>query len=749
MSITQIPGNQVLDGGITEADVNDSTVPAKIHAASAKGSFSDNDEIGIIDSDASNVLKKNLWSVVKSALKIYFDGIYDVLRSIVTGAEIDTGTDNTKIVTAKSIADAKIVKAPASSTDGHVAFFDGVSGKLLKDNGITLSGSNTGDQALPTDATITTTDVITNDVSTSKHGFAPKAVAPASGNLNIYGIANAETAITNKLLLDATSPSTQAFSDSAAAGTSLKAARVDHKHAMPASPTISDATISITDIATNNASTTAHGFAPKATAPAAGNLNVEGIANAETVRTDKLLLDATSPSTQAFGDSAAAGTSLKAARIDHKHAMPASPTLPTDATLSFTDVTTNNANTTNHGFAPKPVAPVANALNVPAITNGETVLTNKTILDQSTTPSTQAYGDAAAIGTSLIAAHADHQHAMPAAITDATISSTDVATNDASTTKHGWLIKLTAPATGLINFIGIAYGETLATCKALFDVTAPSTQAFGDSAAVGSATTAARRDHKHAMPANPVDAATVKGPSSATDGHVAMFDGTTGKLLKDGGAAGSGDMVLASTQTISGEKDFNDSTLCLNGSSSGKLTLKAPAAASTYVATLPAATDTLVCLGLAQTLTNKTLTTPIISSISNTGTLTLPSSTDTLVGQATTDTLTNKRKQPRVDSQASTSSITPEISTYDLFVRTALAVGITINNHSTSTPVDGEQMKFRLYSASAQTIAFGNKYIAGQDALPTTTVAGKWITFLFEWINSTSQWYLLTVNNQA
>jgi len=42
------------------------------------------------------------------------------------------------------------------------------------------------------------------------------------------------------------------------------------------------------------------------------------------------------------------------------------------------------------------------------------------------------------------------------------------------------------------------------------------------------------------------------------------------------------------------------------------------------------------------TLTNKTLTTPVISSISNTGTLTLPTSTDTLIGRATTDTLTNK-----------------------------------------------------------------------------------------------------------
>jgi len=44
----------------------------------------------------------------------------------------------------------------------------------------------------------------------------------------------------------------------------------------------------------------------------------------------------------------------------------------------------------------------------------------------------------------------------------------------------------------------------------------------------------------------------------------------------------------------------------------------------------------------SQTLTNKILTTPVISTISNTGTITLPTSTDTLVGRATTDTLTNK-----------------------------------------------------------------------------------------------------------
>lgn len=53
----------------------------------------------------------------------------------------------------------------------------------------------------------------------------------------------------------------------------------------------------------------------------------------------------------------------------------------------------------------------------------------------------------------------------------------------------------------------------------------------------------------------------------------------------------------------------------------------------------------VVTLTGTQTLTNKTLTTPVISSISNTGLLTLPTSTDTIVGRATTDTLTNKTLQ--------------------------------------------------------------------------------------------------------
>jgi hypothetical protein len=64
-------------------------------------------------------------------------------------------------------------------------------------------------------------------------------------------------------------------------------------------------------------------------------------------------------------------------------------------------------------------------------------------------------------------------------------------------------------------------------------------------------------------------------------------DGTT--FLRGDGAwatpAGSGDMTLAGTQTVTGAKTFEDGTLVLEGATSGTTTVKAAAAAGTTTAT--------------------------------------------------------------------------------------------------------------------------------------------------------------------
>jgi hypothetical protein len=71
---------------------------------------------------------------------------------------------------------------------------------------------------------------------------------------------------------------------------------------------------------------------------------------------------------------------------------------------------------------------------------------------------------------------------------------------NASTAKHGLVIKAVAPAASILNVVGIANGETIWAAKSIFDGTAPTTQAFGDSAVAGTSLLASHRDHKHGMP---------------------------------------------------------------------------------------------------------------------------------------------------------------------------------------------------------------------------------------------------------
>lgn len=100
--------------------------------------------------------------------------------------------------------------------------------------------------------------------------------------------------------------------------------------------------------------------------------------------------------------------------------------------------------------------------------------------------------------------------------------------------------------------------------------------------------------------------------------------------------------------------------------------------------TLPALTDSdvFVFASYAQTLSNKTLTAPIIATIANGGVLTLPTSTDTLVGQATVDNLANKT--------LSTPIINTPISSWLQQVRVATTTAGTLStDFEASDVIDG------------------------------------------------------------
>ena len=95
-----------LEGIEASADVTDAeNVGNSIHDVASKATPVDADELGLIDSAASYVLKKLTWTNLKTTLKTYFDGIYRIGATdkeeqsytespmVVSGGEVTEGTN--------------------------------------------------------------------------------------------------------------------------------------------------------------------------------------------------------------------------------------------------------------------------------------------------------------------------------------------------------------------------------------------------------------------------------------------------------------------------------------------------------------------------------------------------------------------------------------------------------------------------------------------------------------------------------
>ncbi|MEM5784999.1 MAG: hypothetical protein QW469_00470 [Candidatus Aenigmatarchaeota archaeon] len=122
--------------------------------------------------------------------------------------------------------------------------------------------------------------------------------------------------------------------------------------------------------------------------------------------------------------------------------------------------------------------------------------------------------------------------------------------------------------------------------------------------------------------------------------------------------------------------------------------------------------------------------------------LSIPSSN--FVGTSDSQTLTNKRINPRVYSTTSTSSLTPDISSYDAYHLTALAENLSIGA-PTGTSNDGNKLIFRIKdNGTSRTLTWNSIYRASSDlSLPTATTAGKVIYLGFIYNSADTKWDLV------
>jgi hypothetical protein len=114
-----------------------------------------------------------------------------------------------------------------------------------------------------------------------------------------------------------------------------------------------------------------------------------------------------------------------------------------------------------------------------------------------------------------------------------------------------------------------------------------------------------------------------------------------------------------------------------------------------------------------------------------------------------TATLTNKRIDPRTSTSASTSSLTPDISSFDQYNLTALAATLAINA-PIGTPVDGNKLLFRILdNGTTRTINWNATYTAIGVTLPTATTANKMIYVGCIYNSTNTRWDVVAVTTQA
>lgn len=97
---------------------------------------------------------------------------------------------------------------------------------------------------------------------------------------------------------------------------------------------------------------------------------------------------------------------------------------------------------------------------------------------------------------------------------------------------------------------------------------------------------------------------------------------------------------------------------------------------------------------------------------------------------------------PRVQSVTSAATVTPNIDSYDAIDITAQGEALTIAN-----PIGTAANKRKLLidlkdNGTARAINWGNAYIAGGTALPTTTVLGKQMSVVVIYDSTSAKWKL-------
>lgn len=154
-----------------------------------------------------------------------------------------------------------------------------------------------------------------------------------------------------------------------------------------------------------------------------------------------------------------------------------------------------------------------------------------------------------------------------------------------------------------------------------------------------------------------------------------------------------------------------------------------------------------------QTLTNKTLTSPVINTPTgivkgDVGLGNVDNTSDATKNSATA-TLTNKRITAREATEASNATPTPNADTTDIHTITALAAAAAFAVPS-GTPTQGQSLMIRIKdNGTARALSYNAIYRAIGVTLPTTTVISKTLYLGMIYNSTDTKWDVIGVAQEA